>query len=56
MRGDLQVDKGNGVRWGFGREESWPDSGKYSVEVTSMVANSKTSEKTKCEHPWQSPA
>lgn len=55
MRGDLQVDKGNGVRWGLARKESGLIPENQGAEEAFTVANSKISEK---QHgcPWQSSA
>lgn len=50
MRGDLQVDKGNGIWWGFGREEPGPRAENASVDGAFAVANSKTSEKMQRAH------
>lgn len=61
MRGDLQVDKGNGVGWGFAERglcfshQLQRGAGlilkKAGMEGTCVVSNSKNSEKTKQKHP-----
>lgn len=51
MRGDLQVDKGNGVEWGFAREEPDPFSENRGMEGTFLGANAKNSEKMLLGHP-----
>lgn len=56
MRGDLQVDKGYGVGWGFARKEPGSIPKNTGVEGAFMVANSKSSEKVQHGCPWQSPA
>lgn len=56
MRGDLQVDKGNGIWWGFGGEKPVPAAGDASVDRALAVADSKTSEKMQRAWPWQGPA
>lgn len=56
MRDDLQVDKGNGVGWGFTRDKPGPILENTGTEGTFMGASVENSEKMHHGHPRRSPA